>query len=365
LFNGSTQRKAAHEEGLRVVNPQVAHFFEDLATACRNAGPPSITRILHLPDLTVELQVVGETLAEAMLPALSHLLSDAAKGAPDITFSLWDGAATGVWPPRPPFSPEDFRRYGQRAVAHDGPCSLMYAPMSAQLFAYNRASRHGYFWVEDASELTIYERAAPLQTLFHWALVEYGWQVIHAAAVGASAGGVLLIGGTGAGKSTTALSCLTHQGVRLLSDDKCLVRLQPEPQAFALFSSAKLKADMLERLPHFRTLLAGWDDDYKADKGLLFLYPTYTEQMVTTFPVKALLLPRVAQQREPVIRPAAPAQLFRQLGPSTVIWLPGAESDNYRFAAELVRRLPCRQLDLALEPARNMEAIRTLLGGLE
>jgi hypothetical protein len=43
------------------------------------------------------------------------------------------------------------------------------------------------------------------------------------------------------------------------------VRLQPEPQAFALFSSAKIKGDMLERLPHFRSLLAGWDDTYKAN----------------------------------------------------------------------------------------------------
>ena len=63
-------------------------------------------------------------------------------------------------------------------------------------------------------------------------------------------------------------------------------------------------------------------------------------------------------------RPASAASAFHLLGPSTVIWLPGAEADNYRFTAELTRRLPCYQLDLALEPQRNTDAILNLLGRL-
>ena len=127
-------------------------------------------------------------------------------------------------------------------LAWDGALALMDAPTDGQLFAYDRSSRHGYFWVEDAGQLSIYERAAPLQTLFHWALREFGWQVVHAAGVGTEAGGVLLIGATGAGKSTTALSCLAGDGLRLLSDDKCLARLDPTPQAFAAYAPAMRNA---------------------------------------------------------------------------------------------------------------------------
>ncbi|MCB0148415.1 MAG: hypothetical protein KDE01_12280, partial [Caldilineaceae bacterium] len=66
--------------------------------------------------------------------------------------------------------------------------------------------------------------------------------------------GVLLVGNTGAGKSTTALALLEQRNghspaLRYLSDDKCLVRLRPQVEAFALFNSAKLKADMLDRFP--------------------------------------------------------------------------------------------------------------------
>lgn len=241
----------------------------------------------------------------------------------------------------------------------------MVAPAAGLLYAYDHSIRHGYFVVDDASALSIYERAAPLQTLFYWALADYGWQIVHAAAIGTERGGILMIGSTGAGKSTTALSCLAGEGLYFLSDDKCLVRLSPDPQAFALFSSAKIKGDMLERLPHFRPLLAGWDDSYKANKGLVYLHPSFAEQMLTTFPIRALLLPTVTHGKNATIRPAAAGDVFRQLGPSTVIWLPGAEATNYRFTAEMARRLPCYRLDLASDPQRNADTIRDLIGALQ
>jgi hypothetical protein len=315
-----------------------------------------------MAGVTFRLRVAGPTLTEATLPALAHLPAGDPSG-PTVTFDLWDTAATGVLPPRPPFTTADYRRYGQRAVAHNAAVSLMVAPTVPLLFAYDRTARHGFFWSEDATQLSIYERAAPLQTLFHWALAEFGWQIVHAAAVGTTAGGVLLIGNTGAGKSTTALSCLAGGGLRLLSDDKCLARLDPAPQAFAAFSSGKVKADMLERLPHLRGRLQGWDNHVKAGKGLVFLHPDFADRLITSFPIRALVVTQVAHQIEPALRPLPPGEAFRVFGPSTVIWLPGAEAESYRFTAELTRRLPCYQLDLAQEPGRNSTAILRLLAG--
>ncbi len=327
------------------------------------------THRLQIAETSVDLRVAGNVLAQALLPALAHLLQPAGDRVPDTTLHLWDGAATGVQPPPPPFTPVDYRRYGQRAVAYDGAFSLMHAPHTGLLYAYDQSTRQGYFWCRDASELSIYERAAPVQTLFHWALRAYGWQVVHAAAVGTEAGGILLVGNTGAGKSTTALALLEQRNghataLRYLSDDKCLVRLSPQPEAFALFNSAKLKADMLDRFPGFRSQIQGWDDNYKAGKSLAFLHPTYASRMIQRFPVRALITPRIAHLEQPCLTPARGPEVFRVLGPSTVIWLPGAEADNYRFTAELVRTLPCYRLDLALEPARNSAAMQELLGHL-
>ena len=320
--------------------------------------------LVQIAEVTFRLCFAGWALESALLPALAHLESVNISG-PIVTLHLWDTVSTGVAVPKPPFTVEDYRRYGQRAVAYDGTISIMHAPTVPMLFAYNKDARHGFFWTADAGELSIYERAAPLQTLLHWALRDFGWQIVHAAAVGSEQGGVLLIGNSGAGKSTTALSCLTTQnGLRLLSDDKCLARLDPSPQVFAAFSSGKIKADMLKHLPQFQDRLQGWDDSYKAGKGLVYLYPDYAKRLITTFAIKALVIPYVSCQKKATIRTIHARDAFRVFGPSTVIWLPGAEADNYRFTAELVRRLPCYQLDLALDPQHNTEEILNLLGKL-
>ncbi len=315
---------------------------------------------VQIAGVTLCLRFVSPALMSAVLPALAHLTRTETPG-PTVTIDLWDTASTSVPAPQSPFTAAEYHRYGQRAVANDGDRAIMYTPTVPMLFAYDRETRHGFCWTNDASQLTIYDRAAPLQTLLHWALREFGWQIVHAAAVGTEQGGLLLIGNTGAGKSTTALSCLAQNGLRFLSDDKCLVRIDPAPRAFAAFSSGKIKADMLDYLPQFREKMQGWDDQYKAGKGLVYLYPDYADQLIATFAIKALVIPRVAHQPRSALQPISAANAFRVFGPSTVIWLPGAEADNYRFTAELVRRVPCYQLDLALEPQYNTAAILELL----
>lgn len=325
------------------------------------AQPVSECRI-DIAGAGIRLRFAGSALKPMVMPALAHLEAPAlCAGATAVDVNLWDAATTCIYPPPPPFASADYHRYGQRALADDGRCAVMHAPAVGVLFAYDRAARQGFFWTADAGPLSIYERAAPLQTLLHWALAEFGWQIVHAAAVGTEDGGVLLVGNAGAGKSTTALSCLSQPGLRYLCDDKCLVRLDPAPRAFAVFSSGKIKEDMLAYLPQFQSRLRGWDEGAKGGKGLVFLHPEYADRLVGSFPVKALVMSRIARQAGAVVRPASPEAAFRVFGPSTVIWLPGAETSTYRFTAELTRRLPCYTLDLSLEPARNAAAIAELL----
>ena len=317
---------------------------------------------LQLPDAGVTLRFAAATLLTTVLPALRHLEApDSGAAAVQIRFDGVDALANEVIPPLPPFTPADYRRFGQRAIMTTADHAIMHAPVDGLLFAYDVRRRRGVAWYGDGASLSIYERAAPLQTLFHWALREFGWQVLHAAAVGHRDGGLLLIGNSGAGKSTTALSCLLHPGLQFLSDDKCLVRLSPRPEVLALFSSGKLKADMLERLPELRSALAGWDPFVKDGKGLAFLYPAYAERLVGHFPLLALVMPNVAYRETAAYVPASAGDAFLTLGPSTVIWLPGAEADNYRFAAALTRSVPGFRFDLALEPTANVAGLVNLL----
>ncbi|MEZ4640601.1 MAG: hypothetical protein R2873_31415 [Caldilineaceae bacterium] len=315
-----------------------------------------------MQGIRVLVTSIGQGLAHILLPALGHLVvQPPTEITADVSFTLCDTAITAIQPPAPPFQPADYHRYGQRAVYTDENLSILHAPTTDMLLAYDRRLRYGICWVKDAAALSIYDRAAPLQTHFHWALRDHGWQVVHAAAIGRADGGVLLIGNSGAGKSTTAFSALKSGRLRYLSDDKCLVRLAPEPATSTLFCSAKIKEDILDEFPEFRPFIAGRDDESKVGKHLAFLYPHFRRGMIDSFPLRAIIIPRIRHLQEPALTPAGAGDAFRVLGPSTAIWLPGAEADSYHFLGQLVRQLPCYFLDLAFPPHANLSAIAELL----
>lgn len=317
---------------------------------------------LHIADFRVAVTWIGKALTDHLLPALAHLLVEISNQAhPEISLTLCDAATTAIHPPPLPFQPADYHRYGQRAIYTDEHLSIMHTPVENTILAYDHHSQRGIFWARDVAALSIYERAAPLQTHFHWALRRHGWQIVHAGAIGRRNGGVLLIGNSGAGKSTTAFSAIQNSDLKFLSDDKCLVRLTPEPQAFGLFGSAKIKEDMLNEFVDFRPCIAGRDETTKVGKYLAFLYPHYRHSMIDSFPLRAIVIPRIRHLEKPQITPASAGDAFRVLGPSTVIWLPGTEADSYHFLGQLVRRLPCFFLDLAFPPQANLPAIIELL----
>ena len=82
-----------------------------------------------------------------------------------------------------------------------------------------------------------------------------GRQLVHAAAVGTDEGALLITGRGGVGKSTTALACL-EAGMQFLGDDYVVVGLDPEPQVYRLYGSAKLTSNSSSA---FRTWPDWWD----------------------------------------------------------------------------------------------------------
>ena len=307
------------------------------------------------------LRFAGPALVPAVMPAIAHLQAGPA-AEPDITFYLWDAASGGTYPPRPPFAPDDYRRYGQRALLDDGQRAVMHTPAARVLCAYDRPARLGLFWTPAAEDLSIYERATPLQTMLNWALNPHGWHIAHGGVVGTGAGGVLLVGNAGSGKSTTCLSCLQHTDLVYMCDDKCLLSCEGGPRAFGLYDSSKLNADSLARMAHLRPLIAGCDEQAKHGKSLIFLYPSYEHRLVKELPLQAIVIPHVSDRPKPELEPVAASRAFKALGPGTAIWLPGSEAENYHFMAHLVTRLPCYWLHLCRDLAANAHLIAKLAG---
>ena len=140
------------------------------------------------------------------------------------------------------------RRGDVRGFNNDRICTA-YNWSAAALSMLDKRNSLALYWTYDTRKLPSYETSAPLRTILHWWMNHHGLQFVHSGAVGTSRGGVLLAGKGGTGKSTTVLSCL-NSDMLYVSDDYCLISVDPVPYAYSVYSSAKLNADNIQRVPH-------------------------------------------------------------------------------------------------------------------
>jgi hypothetical protein len=215
-----------------------------------------------------------------------------------------------------------------------------------------------FWWVPDVATTPLFELAMPFRPIAHWWSETVGLQMVHAAAVGTPEhGGVLLGGVSGSGKSTTALWTLTSDVLRFLGDDYVLV--DPDaPEAFSLYSTAKIHEPDQPRVPHIRAEVVGRQQE---DKLVAFLDEPFADQLVERLPIVAILLPRVGGGG-PAIEPVSAAMALRRLAPSTVLQFRGNDPARSLAAVRrLVEAAPCFDFALGDDPAATPGAIEAFL----
>lgn len=302
----------------------------------------------------VRVRIVGEALAAAMLPALRHLTA-AGDGPPALTICACDGRETGL---RPAYADDSRSRVendqtfvvGERrfVAVQDHPISSVYG--------CDRDAALALYWARDVDSVPTWKRCKPFLLLFHWFLLDRSWQPVHAAAVGGRDGGVVIVGRSGAGKSTTALAC-ARAGWRFAGDDYVLVGADPAPRAAPLYASARLRADMAGRMPEFAGARFATSIANGFEKSDLVLAGAECGIAFGGFPVSAVLLPRLSADGRTALHRAAPAAAMRILAPSTLSVLRGGAPAAFRKIADFVGRLPAFHLELG----PDLDAIPALL----
>ncbi|MDH4209470.1 MAG: serine kinase, partial [Anaerolineae bacterium] len=96
------------------------------------------------------------------------------------------------------------------------------------------------------------------------------------------------------------------------------------------------------------------------EKALVFVHEHYPESVATSFPIKAILLPKITDQSLPRLREISPAQCLTLLAPSSIFNLPTAGEDDFRYLARFVRRVPSYVLELGAD----LSAVPDLVTGL-
>jgi hypothetical protein len=228
---------------------------------------------------------------------------------------------------------------------------------------YDPLSRTALFMSAGISHLEGWERAMPFARVLHELVTPTSEGLLHAAAITDGSTGLLLAGAGGSGKSTTTLFSIKH-GFSSAGDDLVLVDPDDRGQVCvsAVYDSLKLvPATLADPADRDRPWLRLDADD---PKQLTLLSGFASGTLRRTFPLHAIVLPRIAHAAKTTFRRARGSDAFLAIAPSTQkIFLRGA-AELVDKVARVVRRLPVFWLDLGTEEKEVSDAIHALCRSL-
>ena len=323
---------------------------EDFGRAARAAGGTT-ERWFALAGRAVCLRFAGSAAAEALGAAFRHLDSARADRAA-LTLHVWDSGTADV--PRPAFAPPRPATWQAEASGAgasyffegDGFRALHQPPTDA-LSVLNARGDTGWFWVPDATALPYWEYTAPFRHVLNWWLGANGLCYVHGGAVGTESGGVVLVGPGGSGKSTAALSVLADERLRFAGDDYVAIGRDGEPAVYSLYCFAKVNRADTDRLPHLEPALAS-DAPVNA-KLVVDVRAMFPDRSIRTFPLRAVVVPRVTGRPAARVLPGRQAEALRALAPSTIFQLHPPAPQALAQMAELIRTVPTFILELGPE----------------
>lgn len=326
---------------------QVFNYAESIFA--RAAAANAVSMSFQLAGYIIRIKFASGALPSLLTQAFTHLAP--AQDLPaDLTVCCWDDASCG----EAMVEPDRSARHGGIDFI-DGPVRIAWEPEQRGFSAFSIARGLALMRVPDAKTLPSWEQAAPLRRILHWWAATRGLQLVHAAALGDREGGVLLVGRGGSGKSTTALACIGSP-IGYAGDDYCLISTEGKPRVHALYRSGKADHASVARLPRLAAAFAASTLEGEG-KSVIFVD---AEAMIGSFPLRAIVVPRIEQFGGCRLDPLSRAETLRALAPSTLFQMPGDRRDSLARLANLIRHLPCWQLTVGPE----IEDVQDLLKDL-
>ena len=336
-------------------------FFDSAYAAAERAERAvkgSLDHCYEIGNATIRLHFVGDGMIPLVTPALEHLRIPSLQSA-DLVVWIWDSESTGVAMPRAPWRMEDVARRGDIPDYNNSRFSTALQPDASLLSMLDAERQTAIYWMRDPRDMPLYEKAAPLLRIINWWQRSRGMQVIHGAAVGTPQSGVILAGESGSGKSTTALACL-QAGLGYIADDYCLLAPEPVPTVFSMYNSGKTHAHDLEKLPSLESYVSN-PEQLPGEKALYFFQQHLSDKLIRSFPLRAILIPRITAAYDTTLQPAPPSAGVISLAPSTMSQLPGSNRGTIQIIAQVSRRVPIYYLELGTDSAQIPRTISNLI----
>ena len=306
-------------------------------------------RVVTLAGRSLYLDPTSARAQSAILPAIAHLAADQHANLERTRWTIVE--EDDLWRPRAFARPGAYRvRGGGFAVVQNDPaCFESYHPdLGIELRASPAALVGGDL------------RAHPASTALAAWLTGPSTQVLHAGAIAYEGAAALVIGASGAGKSTTVLAC-AMAGACFLGDDLILVESagddDAEPTVHCLFATLKLNTDSARALG-----AEAWPSLGVTSKNKAVIAVGQKLRVVRSARIVALIVlgPPVAGRPHPA--PIRMANVVTSIAPG----LPWACRTNppsawLAMAAALARRLPAYRLPVSWALDELETAVREII----
>ena len=212
-----------------------------------------------------------------------------------------------------------------------------------KLVFVDRPNRRGFVWHRTPAILPSWEVARPFLHAFKGLAPVSGLTPVHAAGVAHGDRGILIAGRGGAGKSSLALACV-EAGWRYVGDDFLLMRGTPTLHAVNLYRSARIRADMFERLSRSMTASFAISTDSGEVKGELDIGRIATGG-IGDAAIGTIVVPRREGAARASWTPLRRSIALRELAATTLAMLPGDAGATYDAIARSIDTTPCYAFD--------------------
>ena len=324
-----------------------------LADTDRLATEQNLPRsTFRLGDLPVAVRVGGSPAVQRLLPMLAARSTAPCGGA-----ALID-VIGGPLPGRHGLLPPAEMRPRTVLRANGDIYYLWLDEAGGYLTAIDRRAKRGLVWFTAPDRIASWHIARPLLHAIKGLSMATAWTPIHAASIARDGKALLIVGMSGAGKTSIAIGCAL-QGWDYLGDDAVIVRADPA-RVGALYASARLRADTFNRYPKAMQACLGISDDageLKAELDMALLRPL----AVGDAEIRAILVAQPTDWTEFRLKPMSRSDTLRKLMEATRQSMLGDEAAAFSKLAALVADVPCYGLTACGDPARLSEALAHLV----
>jgi hypothetical protein len=115
------------------------------------------------------------------------------------------------------------------------------------------------------------------------------------------------------------------------------------------------------RFPQLEGAIGGYTDAACTDKAILHLAGEFSDQIAHDIPLRAIVIPKIADVTAPRFHRADERQVLTALIPSVVRQLTAVRQQDTDFMVELVRQLPAFEIELPADVHLIPGSLRDLL----